>query len=86
MMWIRLMVSCLTVTILCYDRCTLFALGLAFSVLSPTKPPPSLKNVYKQIKEDIPSFVIPSSGSATFFHFNLQRRDTHHPGLLVDYH
>ncbi|ETW85416.1 hypothetical protein HETIRDRAFT_470396 [Heterobasidion irregulare TC 32-1] len=39
--------------------------GLAFSVPSPTKPPPSLKNIYKQIKDDIPSFVIPSSGDLT---------------------
>ncbi|THH21107.1 hypothetical protein EW146_g379 [Bondarzewia mesenterica] len=39
--------------------------GLAFSVLSPTKPPLSLKNIYRQIKADIPSFSIPSSGDLT---------------------
>ncbi|KAI0059103.1 uracil-DNA glycosylase [Artomyces pyxidatus] len=36
--------------------------GLAFSVKPPTKPPPSLKNIYKQIQADIPSFSAPSTG------------------------
>ncbi|KZT28673.1 uracil-DNA glycosylase [Neolentinus lepideus HHB14362 ss-1] len=36
--------------------------GLAFSVLPPTKIPPSLRNIYKQIKTDVPSFTIPTSG------------------------
>jgi uracil-DNA glycosylase len=36
--------------------------GLAFSVLPPTKPPPSLKNIYKQLASDIPDFVVPQSG------------------------
>ncbi|KAF9015038.1 uracil-DNA glycosylase [Cyathus striatus] len=36
--------------------------GLSFSVLPPTKPPGSLKNIYKQIAADIPDFHIPSSG------------------------
>ncbi|KAJ7578399.1 uracil-DNA glycosylase-like protein [Mycena floridula] len=36
--------------------------GLAFSVLPPTKPPGSLKNIYKQLATDIPSFVTPKSG------------------------
>jgi uracil DNA glycosylase len=38
--------------------------GLAFSVLPPTKPPPSLRNIYQQIKNDYPSFVAPSTGYA----------------------
>lgn len=36
--------------------------GLSFSVLPPTKPPPSLKNIYKQIATDVPTFKIPTSG------------------------
>ncbi|KAF7965976.1 hypothetical protein HWV62_40701 [Athelia sp. TMB] len=39
--------------------------GLSFSVLPPTKPPPSLKNIYKQIATDIPNFKIPTSGDLT---------------------
>ncbi|KDQ59586.1 hypothetical protein JAAARDRAFT_175017 [Jaapia argillacea MUCL 33604] len=39
--------------------------GLAFSVLPPTKLPPSLRNIYKQIATDIPSFVIPKTGDLT---------------------
>lgn len=35
--------------------------GLAFSVLEPTKPPPSLKNIYKGIINDYPNFEIPDS-------------------------
>ncbi|CAI5758177.1 unnamed protein product [Candida verbasci] len=33
--------------------------GLAFSVLEPTKPPPSLVNIYKTIKNDFPDFEVP---------------------------
>ncbi|EIW85450.1 uracil-DNA glycosylase [Coniophora puteana RWD-64-598 SS2] len=33
--------------------------GLSFSVLPPTKLPGSLKNIYKQIQNDVPSFVPP---------------------------
>ncbi|KAG7665759.1 UNG1 [[Candida] subhashii] len=33
--------------------------GLAFSVLEPTKPPPSLVNIYKTIAIDFPNFKIP---------------------------
>lgn len=33
--------------------------GLAFSVLEPTRPPPSLLNIYKTLKIDFPSFEIP---------------------------
>jgi len=36
--------------------------GLSFSVLPPTKSPPSLKNIYKQLATDIPGFSIPTSG------------------------
>ncbi|KIY66052.1 uracil-DNA glycosylase [Cylindrobasidium torrendii FP15055 ss-10] len=36
--------------------------GLSFSVLPPTKTPPSLRNIYKQMKNDVPGFSIPSSG------------------------
>lgn len=33
--------------------------GLAFSVLEPTRPPPSLLNIYKTLKIDYPNFEIP---------------------------
>ncbi|KAF8894491.1 uracil-DNA glycosylase [Infundibulicybe gibba] len=39
--------------------------GLAFSVLPPTKPPGSLKNIYKQLSNDIDGFRVPSSGDLT---------------------
>ncbi|EPQ58577.1 uracil-DNA glycosylase [Gloeophyllum trabeum ATCC 11539] len=39
--------------------------GLAFSVLPPTRVPPSLRNIYKQIKADVPSFIIPTTGDLT---------------------
>ncbi|EDK44524.1 uracil-DNA glycosylase [Lodderomyces elongisporus NRRL YB-4239] len=34
--------------------------GLAFSVLEPTRPPPSLVNIYKTLAIDIPEFVVPN--------------------------
>lgn len=37
-------------------------LGLSFSVLPPTKVPGSLKNIYKQLCQDIPGFTTPTSG------------------------
>ncbi|KAF5356238.1 hypothetical protein D9756_004176 [Leucocoprinus leucothites] len=36
--------------------------GLSFSVLPPTKPPGSLKNIYKQLSQDISDFKTPNSG------------------------
>ena len=36
--------------------------GLAFSVLPPTRAPPSLKNIFKQIQTEYPSFVVPPTG------------------------
>ena len=33
--------------------------GLAFSVLEPTRPPPSLVNIYKTINNDYPDFKVP---------------------------
>jgi uracil-DNA glycosylase len=36
--------------------------GLSFSVLPPTRPPPSLVNIYKELARSIPGFVIPKSG------------------------
>ena len=39
--------------------------GLSFSVLEPTKPPPSLKNIYKELSTDIEGFNIPKSGDLT---------------------
>ncbi|EKM83489.1 hypothetical protein AGABI1DRAFT_32274 [Agaricus bisporus var. burnettii JB137-S8] len=36
--------------------------GLSFSVLPPTKPPGSLRNIYKQLSQDITGFTIPTSG------------------------
>ena len=38
--------------------------GLCFSVLPPTPPPPSLQNIYKEIKKDIGQ-VIDNSGNLT---------------------
>ncbi|RCK57938.1 Uracil-DNA glycosylase [Candida viswanathii] len=35
--------------------------GLAFSVLEPTRPPPSLVNIYKTIGTDYPDFKVPDS-------------------------
>ncbi|KAG6818212.1 hypothetical protein H0H87_000117 [Tephrocybe sp. NHM501043] len=40
--------------------------GLSFSVLPPTKPPGSLKNIYKQLAVDYPEFVSPTAGHGTF--------------------
>ncbi|KAJ3971651.1 uracil-DNA glycosylase [Lentinula raphanica] len=39
--------------------------GLSFSVLPPTKLPGSLKNIYKQIAADVPTFKIPKTGDLT---------------------
>lgn len=36
--------------------------GLCFSVQHGIKPPPSLVNIYKELKEDIPGFQIPVHG------------------------
>uniref|UniRef100_A0A0N5BKU2 Uracil-DNA glycosylase n=1 Tax=Strongyloides papillosus TaxID=174720 RepID=A0A0N5BKU2_STREA len=36
--------------------------GLCFSVPKTTPPPPSLKNIYTELKENYPDFVIPSHG------------------------
>jgi len=39
--------------------------GLSFSVPGGVKPPPSLKNIYKEIKSNYPDFQIPESGNLT---------------------
>lgn len=39
--------------------------GLAFSVQKGINVPPSLKNIYKEIEEDIPGFIIPTHGDLT---------------------
>ncbi|GAA5842225.1 hypothetical protein JCM3766R1_005071 [Sporobolomyces carnicolor] len=39
--------------------------GLCFSVRPGVKVPPSLRNIYKEIKEEFPSFAIPTHGSLT---------------------
>ncbi len=39
--------------------------GLAFSVSDGIKPPPSLKNIYKELETDIPGFQIPTHGNLT---------------------
>nr|GAT60055.1 uracil-DNA glycosylase [Mycena chlorophos] len=39
--------------------------GLSFSVLPPTKVPGSLKNIYKELKTEYPSFVPPKTGDLT---------------------
>lgn len=36
--------------------------GLCFSVLPGVKTPPSLRNIYKELNQDIPGFEIPSHG------------------------
>jgi uracil-DNA glycosylase len=36
--------------------------GLSFSVQKGINPPPSLKNIYKELQADIPGFVIPTHG------------------------
>ncbi|KAH8833904.1 uracil-DNA glycosylase-like protein [Flagelloscypha sp. PMI_526] len=36
--------------------------GLSFSVLPPTKVPGSLKNIYKQLAAEDPTFVVPKGG------------------------
>ncbi|KAG0231181.1 uracil DNA glycosylase [Actinomortierella wolfii] len=36
--------------------------GLCFSVKKPVPPPPSLKNIYKCLQQDIPGFVVPNHG------------------------
>lgn len=39
--------------------------GLSFSVQKGITPPPSLKNIYKELVTDIPGFVIPNHGQLT---------------------
>lgn len=39
--------------------------GLSFSVPEGVRPPPSLKNIYKEIKNNYPEFEIPNSGNLT---------------------
>lgn len=39
--------------------------GLAFSVQKGITPPPSLKNIYKELQSDIEGFTIPSHGDLT---------------------
>ncbi|ETN74970.1 putative uracil-DNA glycosylase [Necator americanus] len=36
--------------------------GLSFSVKKGVPPPPSLKNIYKELSNDIPGFLIPNHG------------------------
>ena len=54
--------------------------GLSFSVLPPTKPPPSLVNIYKEMARSIPDFVIPKSGYVP----SHERRQTYADVLLSD--
>lgn len=39
--------------------------GLSFSVQKGITPPPSLKNIFKELQHDIPGFEIPSHGDLT---------------------
>lgn len=39
--------------------------GLSFSVQKGINPPPSLKNIYKELVTDIPGFTIPAHGELT---------------------
>lgn len=41
--------------------------GLSFSVQDGMKVPPSLKNIYKEIKNEYPDFVIPENGSLEYW-------------------
>lgn len=41
------------------------AMGLSFSVPRGVDIPPSLQNIYKELKDDIPGFVIPDHGDLT---------------------
>lgn len=41
--------------------------GLCFSVRSGVKIPPSLRNIYKEIKEEYPEFDVPKHGSVHVF-------------------
>ncbi|KAG0214313.1 uracil DNA glycosylase [Mortierella sp. GBA30] len=36
--------------------------GLCFSVKKPVRPPPSLKNMFKLLQDDIPGFKVPNHG------------------------
>lgn len=36
--------------------------GLCFSVQKDTKPPPSLKNIFKELKNELPDFQVPTHG------------------------
>ncbi|KAH6917439.1 uracil-DNA glycosylase [Coprinopsis sp. MPI-PUGE-AT-0042] len=36
--------------------------GLSFSVLPPNKPPPSLRNIYKELQNEYPKFMPPQTG------------------------
>lgn len=39
--------------------------GLCFSVQKGVNPPPSLRNMYKELKDDIPGFEAPEHGDLT---------------------
>ena len=39
--------------------------GLSFSVQKGVMPPPSLKNIFKELADDIPGFSIPTHGDLT---------------------
>ncbi len=41
--------------------------GLSFSVNSGIRLPPSLKNIFKEITQDIPDFKLPSSGDLSYW-------------------
>lgn len=41
------------------------AMGLAFSVPTGTTVPPSLKNIFKELSNDIPNFTVPENGDLT---------------------
>ncbi|VDO35051.1 unnamed protein product [Haemonchus placei] len=44
------------------NNCIFQAHGLSFSVKKGVPPPPSLKNIYKELSADIPGFVVPDHG------------------------
>lgn len=51
-----------SIKILCSLLSSQCSSGLSFSVLPPTKLPGSLKNIYKQLSTDFPTFSTPKSG------------------------
>lgn len=48
-------------------KCVSTAIGLSFSTRREAPVPPSLKNIYKEIKRSYPNFEIPNHGDLTYW-------------------